>query len=257
MPASSTSVAAAVAAATPREVRLPVFCADDATTWFERAEVQFRMKKVTDQAAKADYVLAALPDHVFPLVSKWLAKQKDNEITYAAIKKKLLTQFVATPEERADRLLTLAKQPLGDQRPSMALQEMIAISTIPTDDEQTKQLPLLTVLWLLRLPDPVRHGITNFTEKSDDEIGALADSLHGASRQQTARQVFAIENSESDEELSETTAAVSARRQQKTYQRPQERKKKQSTLSEICFYHKRFGIEARKCKSPCSWTKNL
>ena len=127
----------------------------------------------------ADYVLAALPQDVFLLISSWLLEQGDR-LEYDTLKRRLLQK------ERATKLLALSRQPLGDQRPSVAFQEMKALMKVPQEDGTTQTLDLLWVLWLLRLPDNVRRGITDFSGTSEDELTKLADALQGADRRASA-----------------------------------------------------------------------
>ena len=54
------------------QVKLPNFTPIDAQTWFRRAEVQFRLKKENSPMARADYVLAALPEDIFTHIAEWL-----------------------------------------------------------------------------------------------------------------------------------------------------------------------------------------
>ena len=127
---------ALLTAAASREVKLPTFCAAKAVLWFQRAEIQFRIKRETSPARMADYVLGALPQDVFLLISSWLLEQGDR-LDYDTLKRRLLQKFVATPEERATKLLVLSRQPLGDQRPSVAFQEMKALTKVPQEDGTT------------------------------------------------------------------------------------------------------------------------
>ena len=41
-----------------QKLQLPTFTPNSTTVWFQRAEVNFRLTKVTDEAVKADMVLA-------------------------------------------------------------------------------------------------------------------------------------------------------------------------------------------------------
>ena len=132
----------------------------------------------------------ALPQDVFLLISSWLLEQEDR-LEYDTLKRRLLQKFVATSEERAANLLALSRQPLGDQRPSVAFQEMKALTKVPQEDSTTQKLDLLWVLWLLRLPDDVRRSITDFSGTSEDELTKLADTLHGADRRASARTAMA------------------------------------------------------------------
>ena len=52
--------------------RLPPFSCADTVIWFRRAEVQFRIKKISSQTSMANHVLAALPDALFPQLAEWL-----------------------------------------------------------------------------------------------------------------------------------------------------------------------------------------
>ncbi|KAK3877229.1 hypothetical protein Pcinc_018029 [Petrolisthes cinctipes] len=45
-------------------VKLSPFCPGEATSWFRGAEIQFRLRKVTDPCTKADYVLEAIPEQL-------------------------------------------------------------------------------------------------------------------------------------------------------------------------------------------------
>lgn len=256
--------------AAAREVRLSPFSREDATSWFQRAEILFRLKNVYHTGTKADYVLAALPEDIFPLMSDWIAEQGDGPMDYTLLKAELLRRFVATPEERAERLLALVRQPLGDQKPSTALQEMITLSRVTVGNE-TKPMDLVSVLWLLRLPDVVRQGIPKFADKSAAELGQLADSLICTYRQTNGGRVMATQEDETAAE--ETAAAAQTIQQQKSHQkqrsfRPQnnnidnQRMPRSSaprtfSTANLCYFHRRFGRDARRCESPCSWTKNL
>ena len=117
-----------------------------------------------------DHMLASLPEDIFPKMSTWIAEHTNEDpemIDYKELKQELLRKFVASPEEKAERILTLSKQPLGDQRPSEALQKRKTTSKVMDTQGNTSTIPLLNVLWLLRLPDVVRQGITRFTNKTD------------------------------------------------------------------------------------------
>ncbi|XP_063854589.1 uncharacterized protein LOC135096773 isoform X3 [Scylla paramamosain] len=61
-------------------VKLSPFCASEAASWFRRAEVQFRLRKVTSPQTKADYVLEAIPETIFPRITAWLDNQDKDVI---------------------------------------------------------------------------------------------------------------------------------------------------------------------------------
>ena len=69
---------ALLTAATAREVKLPTFCAAETVSLFQRAEIQFRLKRETSHTHMANHVLASLPQDVFLLISSWLLEQGDH-----------------------------------------------------------------------------------------------------------------------------------------------------------------------------------
>ena len=181
MPADADSTPADAAAASPAgafHFKLPTFSTVDAAIWFRRAEVQFRLKKVTSSRTQADHVLAAIPDTLFPQMSTWLDSKGDDAVEYQDLKAFLLKRFSPSAEKRVQMLLDLSKQALGDQRPSEALTEMRSLCRLPPDAAGTTQtIDVLLALWLLRLPNPVRAAITDFISFNDDALAARADSL--------------------------------------------------------------------------------
>ena len=258
---------ALLTAAAAREVKLPTFCAAEAVSWFQRAEIQFRIKRETSPARMADCVLAALPQDFFLLIFSWLLEQGDR-LEYDTLKRRLLQKFVATPEERATKLLALSRQPLGDQRPSVAFQEMKALTKVPQEDGTTQTLDLLRVLWLLRLPDDVRRGITDFSGTPEDELMKLADALQGADRSASARTAMAATHVEAlppPEERDDEDVAAAAPSQPRHWPQMIQRRRPphqpprgtlpRKAAPDSCFFH-RFGHDARNCRLPCSWAKN-
>ena len=263
-PAPGQSNDAGMIAAASKEVKLPPFCAAEAVAWFHRAEIQFRLKKVTDPGTKADYVMASLPEEIFPRMTDWIEENSDEEkgtVDYKALKQELLRKFVLSPEERAEKLLALTKQPLGDQRPFAAYQEMRMLSKVPDGEGKMKSIHLVAVLWLLRLPDRVRQGIPRFSHMSDAELEELADSLMSTYRQTTSEGTFAVR--EDDESEGEQIAAATNRgkrnsgRHYNKQKPPRSMPPRMASQPTLCKYHRRFGSDAWSCAPPCSWSKNL
>lgn len=284
--ASSDAIAAAA-----KDVHLPTFSAADATTWFLRAEIQFRLKNVTTDSRKADFVMAALPESMFPKIAHYLRRLGNAPVSYNALKARLLKECVPSPEERAARFIQLSRQPLGDQRPSTAYREMQSLLELPPDsDGSFKTIDLLRVFWLNRLPDTVRRPITNFVDSSEDDILQLSDALHCAATPAqlpvcSASNAMAASSAPDDDltpsEDDPLAAAATRYRpssrhfsnssqrfgnkgfeprgfRNKTTTNPQPpRGTAPMTAEDYCYYHSRFGRDARKCRPPCSWPKNV
>ena len=260
--------------------RLPAFSTVDTAIWFRRAEVQFRIKKVKDSSTQADHVLAALPDAIFPQIAAWLDAHGTNAVKYEDLKAYLLKKFSLTPEQRVKSILSIAQQPLGDQRPSDALSELRSLARLPPDATGTpKSIDMLLALWLNRLPEKVRACITDFSSFIDDAAIASAadkflDAQNAASKSSIAALAAsppAVDHSTSDEDIQ---AAASLPRQQKPVHLQSSKFPPKSSPStypakpsyqssssfkppasnKFCYYHSRFRENAQKCQPPCAWS---
>ena len=244
--------ASAVVAAAP-VLNLPPFTSTDAAPWFQRVEALFRLRAVTSSSKKADYVIGALPAEVFSQVSDWLAGQESDVILYDDLKHQIITRCSPTPEERSKRIMDLLRLPLSDQRPSAAFREMKALSAILQPDGSTTPLDLVRDLWLLRLPQDIRSKITDFAERSEADLTKQADSLLGASTLAATSSAAAATLPDDTEEDDPYAMAAQQRRPRNGTQRPAP----EVTRRTLCYFHKRFGRDARNCRPPCHFSKNL
>ena len=246
--------APATAAAAPH-LSLPPFPSTDAAPWFLRVEALFRLRSITSSSRKADYVIGALPTEVFDQVAEWLAGQ-DDAVQYKDLKEQIIRNFSPTPEERSKRIMELLKQPLGDQRASAAFREMKSLCTLIQPDGTRKPLDLIRVLWLLRLPQDVWAMITKFTAMSEADLVEHADSLLGAKTMSATPTAAAATADNTDEDDDEVHAMAAQQKRPNRPQRPQ-RPQAEGTRRNICYYHRRFGKNARNCEKPCAFSKNL
>ena len=287
MPAGpDTSSPVALPAALPQFVlhfKLIMFSTVDASIWFRRAEVKFCLKKVMNSRTQADHVLAAKPDTLFPQMSDWLDSKGNTPIDFQDLKTFLLKKFSPSAEKRINMLFDLLKQVLGDQRPSETLTEMRSLCRLPPDTTgNSKTIDILLALWLRRLPDPVHAAITNFSDFTDNDLVARADSLldaHNVASRPPIHTTTPPDPPNEDHLLSnppdDTVAAASPfhrppshgkaltqSRTQDPRPRPQKDTSSSSSFrrtdfaSKQCYYHTRFGPAAKKCEKPCAWSKN-
>ena len=239
-------------AAASKEVRLPAFNTIDPAAWFLRAEIQFRLKKVASAETKADHVLASLGDDAFAQLAPWL-RTRGAHVEYEGLKVELMHRFSPSAEVRAERLLQLINQPLGDDRPSLALEAMRALATLPDGE----QIDVVAVMWLSRLPATVRAQICRFTSLTSAALSEKADGLVDAARAaapSTINQACSLPAGAGPSvEPPPQAAAVPATKKQ----RPKKAQMSDAPAdSTVCFYHWNFGRHATKCRSPCSFPKN-
>lgn len=92
--------------------------------WFTQAEAQFELRKTTADETKYYHILAALDQStVTRLLDLISAPPHDNK--YLALKACLVDTFGLSKRERAARLLHT--RPLGDSKPSVLMDEMLAL----------------------------------------------------------------------------------------------------------------------------------
>ena len=137
---------------------------------------------------------------------------------------------------------------------------MKSLCTLVQPDGTKRPLDLIRVLWILRLPQDIREKITDFATMPEAELAKLADSLRGAKTMSGASPTAAaiINDEEAEEEAEESHAmAAQQKRPNRTQpgrtQHPQEKNRRQN----FCYYHRRFGKNARNCEQPCAFSKNL
>lgn len=226
-PSSAAAVAPpSVFAAT---VKLPDFWTHDPEPWFQHVEAQFHLRGITTDDTKYFHVVAAL-DSATTRRLMGLLRDPPNTGKYAALKTQLLQIYQLSDIERADRLLSL--NGLGDSKPSELMENMLAL--LGSGDVSF----LFTHLFLRQLPPQVRTGLaTSPLIRTKDYRGLAeeADRLLLASRQFAVNAVLPMKPDDVD---SVEVAAVT------------ERRRKESSL---CFFHRRFGLKARRCVQPCTF----
>ena len=200
-------------------IKLPTFWAQQPEVWFLQAEAQFHIRKITDDTTKYYHVVAALDQETSGRVLDTLsAPPGDNK--YTDLKQGLLTTFGLSKRERASKLLHL--HPLGDQKPSELMDEMLSLLADHGFSFLAEQL------FLEQLPEDIRLQLSNDDFTNPRALATKADVLWIA-KQQAAT---AINKVTSQPKGKITTA--------------------HATRQNWCFYHKRFGDDAKNCKAPCN-----
>ena len=215
-------------------LKLPTFWTSQPEVWFAQAEAQLELRKVTVDATKYFYVLAALDQQTatrfIDLISRPPATDK-----YKTLKDRLLDTFGLSKRERAAGLLHF--RPLGDSKPSALMDEMLALL-----GDHTPCL-LFEQLFLERLPEDIRIQLVDGKIEDHRELARRADALW------------------SSRDVESFTANAIQRRPPAT--RPKQAKTRPcgfdtctADANRLCYYHRTFGEAARKCRQPCTWSGN-
>ncbi|XP_039969951.1 uncharacterized protein LOC120781793 [Bactrocera tryoni] len=160
-----------------------------------------------------------------------------------------------TEEEAVNQLLQ--EQELGDMRPSQLLREMQSLAGSEMNDN------ILKPIWMSRLPSNMRL-IISISNEPLDKVALLADKIckvsdtphvHVVETPDTAtRNQSSIEQqlAEITKEIESIKANINRRSRSRSRSRPPSRSGMQNNNSNgLCWYHHKFGNDAKKCRSPC------
>jgi hypothetical protein len=214
-------------------VKLPTFWPSQPRAWFVQAEAQFTIRGITQDATKYAYLVAALDQHTAERLIDALENPPDSR-RYDSLKERLLSAFSLSLRERAQRLLSM--RGLGDRRPSELMDEMLALLG------DHPPCLLFMELFHQQLPADVRLALASCTETDARELARRADTLW-ASRVAPAVAVVSAEISDNVHAVRRSDAAS-------TVPSPK------SLTAGLCFYHKKFGAKAQRCRAPCSFSGN-
>ena len=210
-------------------LKLPEFWTDKPEVWFARVEAQFGTKNITVDQTKFDYVVSSLDNatagEVEPILKTPPAADK-----YDALKAALLAAFGKTQAQKDSELLAIMG--LGDMKPTALLRRLQSLNSDPAT--------LFRAHFLALLPSEVRSILAG------REITELADLAKAADRVMEARGL--------DSHVAPVTAqaahAISNARRPRNRQGGGDIEENREG-NHVCFYHVRYGKEARRCQPWC------
>ena len=214
-------------------VKLPTFWSSQPDVWFAQVEAQFHLRRITTDETKYYHVLAALDQEtatrLIDLISSPPADDK-----YTTLKTRLTETFGLSERERASRLLHF--RPLGDSKPSVLMDQMLALLG------SNKPCFLFAQLFLERLPEDIRIQLVDSKFDNPRELAQRADKLWLSRDMATISAVHRNRPLPSKKPKSQPKVQV-------VPQAPA----LQDSSEQVCYYHRIFGEAARKCSQPCTW----
>ena len=204
---------AAPAAVSSVSIKLPPFWTTRPEVWFRQVEAQFatRSPAITVDLTKFNYVVAAL-DNVTAGEVEAIILSPPTDDKYGALKTALISAFGKTQASKDMELLSLSG--LGDRKPSSLLRHMESLNADPNT--------LLRALFLAQLPMEVRRVLAGSSTIDLKALAKEADAIMEAgSTGCSATGISAVRKPTSSSTI--------------------------TTPRELCFYHTKFGKEARKC----------
>ena len=231
-------------------VRLPPFWPDRPAIWFAQAKAQFQPAAITRQQTKFNYVVSQLNQQQAAEVEDIITSPPEHE-PYDRLKVELVRRLSTSREQRVRQLLS--HEEMGDRKPSQFLRHLRGLAPDVPDD-------FLRTIWTSRLPPQVQAILAGQTEGSLDSTSHLADKICEVTIPTTASISPATPDNIAVllERIEELTRQVASLKASQTRSRSQSRNRGRSTPnyhsapSDICWYHLKFGDQARKCTPPCS-----
>lgn len=259
------------------QLKLPPFWPADPELWFAQVEAQFACRRIVSQRSRFDYVVSSLsPEYAAEVRDLLLRPPTDDP--YSTLKTQLIKRTTASEQRKLQLLFT--SEELGDKKPTQLLRRM---QQLLGDRPAMADESFLRELFLQRLPPNVRMVLASTPETTSlPKLAELADKVIEVATPPGA--IASVSASSTDissevhhlrEEVSRLEKLVkklshSSRSTGRHTTRSPRRSPTPSshhppnspdhqppaTSDIICWYHQKFGSQAQRCKSPCSYQSN-
>lgn len=234
-------------------IKIGPFWKRDPELWFMQLEAQFTLSNVTVDTTKYNHLLAKLDADVLECCTDVIRNPPTTD-KYKTVKARIIREYTSSAEDRIQQLLRGTE--LGDRKPSQLLRDMKRLAGgIVTDDA------LLKTLWLQRLPETTQAVLKVTEDTTDvDTLAEQADKLACIVRNQPSA-IMAVNNDqygfdEMKAQIAALTAEISAIRRQPPHFRNADQQRngtRNNDNNDYCYFHRRFGAAARKCRDPCKF----
>lgn len=239
-------------------IKIGPFWKKDPELWFKQLEAQFALARVTTDETKYHHVVGKVDAEILDCCSD-LIQTPPATNKYAAIKSRIISEFTESKTNKMQQLLRSCE--LGDRKPSQLLREMKKLANGIVTDES-----LIKMLWMQKLPE-TSQAVLKVSEDllTADQLAEQADKLGEISRGSNVAAVstnndpYAI--TELKKEIANITVEIAALKRKGWSPSQQTPSRSQGNVPNgndpFCFFHRKFGAAARKCRQPCQFhTKN-
>lgn len=240
-------------------LKLPPFWDKHPELWFANIEAQFIVSGITQDATQYYSVISALNSDVLHYVSD-IVLQPPTDKKYETLKSRLIEEFSDSEQKRIKAVLS--ELTLGEDKPSHLLRKMKQLAGKTLGEE------FLKTLWLQRLPAQAQ-AILSVSDDGLDKLALMADKIH----ETNCSQIDEVQNNSTNtlSDLSELRAQIAELSKQvgrlsrsrgrqgfernRSFSRPRQQKTPTQDSRELCWYHRKFGETAKRCRSPCSFKR--
>jgi len=238
-------------------LKIPPFWPSDPEIWFAQVEAQFSTKGITTQKTKFEYIIASLTTEYATEVRDLILQPPDHN-PYDTLKEQLIKRTAASEQRRLQQLFSAEE--LGDRKPTQLLRHM---QQLLGDKASITDSSFLRELFLQRLPPNVRMVLASSADTITlEELASLADKIMEVATPIIATVGSSQVSAEIDQLRSEI-ASLKRLAETRTKPFPTRRTTRrtpspapQQSPSDLCWFHQRFGDNARKCRPPCAKSGN-
>lgn len=259
-------------------VKLPQFWTNCPEAWFLHAEMQFGTRGIVSDTTKFEYVVTALPQEIIMSVLD-VVQNPPLEERYIKLKKTLIERHTISESRRLDKILSDTE--IGDRKPSEFYRSLVLLAGTNFSADVLKKL------WLRKLPKSLNVALTGSNLSDVEQLTRLADNLWDVLQGDDlcSIKLSNINATQSSSNFSDLRTVVenlvrattdicesvrnlslevsSMRKQFDQYPRRSRSVSRNRAMSRnasqnrgwLCKYHYRFGINARKCEQPCSFSE--
>ncbi|GFW04728.1 RT_RNaseH_2 domain-containing protein [Trichonephila clavipes] len=250
-------------------LRLPPFWKSNVRLWIAQCDHAFTFSGISSDDTKYSALVANLDAETLSYVSD-IVLSPPNSDKYHTLSQRLITQFSDSDTQKIKKLLTDLQ--LGDEKPFHLLRKMKELSNGQLQDD------FLQSLWLQRMP-PHIQTVLSASSESLDKLAIIADKVSevvGASSTICAAKTVPPPSQSSScsaqptmdslarqiQELSLQVAELTRERNSSRHQRYSSDRRRSHSRSRsvnrgsgICYYHRHYKEQARKCVSPCAFVQ--
>ncbi|XP_075539805.1 uncharacterized protein LOC142574649 [Dermacentor variabilis] len=268
-------------------IRLPPYWDRNPAVWFLQAESQFILSGVHTEQRKYHLVVSALSPTAAEEVADLLSGPP-LATSYSDIKAALLERTTTSQRARMQQLLSAEN--LRNRRPSQLLRRMRQLmsgNTTVSDDRLLRELFMQRLPIAQYRPDSskllpvnVQMLLATATVMDLNSLASLADKVMevvtpavcnvtpSSTTVSSVPQTLSSAASPIDMLCNRLEQLVSAAERHRTspchgrYRSSsrsrctREERSRSQTPPRVCFYHRRFGQEVRRCLRPCAWQGN-
>ncbi|GFY02161.1 retrovirus-related Pol polyprotein from transposon opus [Trichonephila clavipes] len=250
-------------------LRLPPFWKSNVRLWIAQCDHAFTFSGISSDDTKYSALVANLDAETLSYVSD-IVLSPPNSDKYHTLSQRLITQFSDSETQKIKKLLNDLQ--LGDEKPSHLLRKMKELSNGQLQDD------FLQSLWLQRMPPHIQTVLSASSEPLDklaiiadkvSDVGGASSTICAATTvpppsqssscsAQPTMDSLAMQIQELSLQVAELTRDRNSSRHQR-YSSDRRRSHSRSTSvnrgSGICYYHRRYKEQARKCVSPCAFVQ--